>query len=68
MNEKDLTENDRNEVQKLRHYLRACKDWNDANDTHADLAAMTDDDMDAYRKKRNKAHADIYENIYGVRP
>lgn len=50
-----LTENDRKEVKKFRQYLKACADWDIAN---GEVLVVT----------RMKAHADIYENIYGQQP
>ncbi len=63
---KMLTENDRSELEKFRLYLNALSRWDKANgiDDHP----LTDMEGLAWRRKQIKAHAAIYEQIYGEKP
>lgn len=61
---RELTENDRAEIEKFRLYLRACARWDKEN------SQVPDDTMEllAWRKNQLAAHAAIYRQIYGVKP
>lgn len=61
-----LTENDRAELDKFRLYLSACNRWDGANDI--DGPPLLDLKGVEWRKKQLRAHAAIYETIYGEKP
>lgn len=63
-----LSENDRYELAKFRLYLEACARWNKANDTLPDFAPIGDLEGMEWQKKQIKAHAAIYEQVYGEKP
>jgi len=63
-----LTENDAAEIEKFRLYLTAIARWDNAHDYLPDFAPITDMERMTYMKTRIKAHADIYDQIYGERP
>lgn len=63
-----LSENDKVELEKFALYLRATARWDNANDDLPDFSPITETQRRDYMMKRIKAHADIYEQIYGERP
>ncbi len=65
MKDKELTREDRAELEKFKLYLAACSRWDKTYDTRPDWAPISDLDEMAYAKKRIKAHAAIYKQIYG---
>lgn len=67
----DLSENDRVEIERFRLYLQACLRWNQAFDDVPEFAPQNDAeilDNVRFEKRRIKAHAAIYEQIYGEKP
>lgn len=60
-----LTETDQAEIDLFRLYLKACRRWDDANDKLPDFAPIEEIEMVEWQKKRLKAHAAIYVQIYG---
>ena len=60
-----LSEHDRAELERFKQYLRACAKWDNANDELPDFAPIGDFEAMTYEKKRLKAHATIYTEIYG---
>jgi len=63
-----LTEHDAAEIEKFRLYLVATVRWDNAHDDLPDFAPITDLERMEHMKKRIKAHAAIYEQIYGEKP
>lgn len=59
-----LSDSDRAEIDRFKHYLRECAAWDKANDTLPDFAPISDLEAATYARKRLRAHADIFRRIY----
>ncbi len=65
---KNLSENDRAELEKFRLYLRTCAIWDREHDELPDFAPISADEKAAWGIKQLKAHKKIYDQIYGDQP
>lgn len=63
-----ISEHDRAELEKFALYLRAVARWDNEHDELPDFAPVAPIEEMTWAKKRLKAHAAIYEQIYGEKP
>ncbi len=68
MKKQDLSYEDKLELDKYGLYLRSTTDWDVMNDDLPDHSPISPLQRAAFFKRRFKAHAKIYEIVYGEKP
>lgn len=66
--ERQLTEEDRAEIEQFKLYLRTIVRWDNTHDELPDFAPKSELERAKYERKRAQAHVEIYKQIYADTP